>query len=194
MLSPSRLLRKGLSSSSKGHRASAGFWRSISSTKSVPLIIDGKDVHTENTFDVISPVTGQLSWTCSGASQDHVISTIDSAESAFTTWGRTKYAERRDIFLQAADVMNKRRRELGDYMYHEIGANQGYQDFILGLAIEGLKDTAGRIAGACQGTVPESLLPGMRAMVLKRPYGVQLGIAPWYVIVFKRDFGPAREI
>ncbi|EFY86960.1 aldehyde dehydrogenase, putative [Metarhizium acridum CQMa 102] len=75
--------------------------------------------------------------------------------------------------------MAKRRKELGEYLNQEIGANQGYQDFIIGLSIEGLKDTAGRIAGACQGWVPESVHEGMKAMVLKRPYGVNLGIAPW---------------
>ncbi|KAG8411082.1 hypothetical protein J3458_016193 [Metarhizium acridum] len=75
--------------------------------------------------------------------------------------------------------MAKRRKELGEYLNQEIGANQGYQDFIIGLSIEGLKDTAGRIAGACQGWVPELVHEGMKAMVLKRPYGVNLGIAPW---------------
>lgn len=75
--------------------------------------------------------------------------------------------------------MTRRKAELGEYMNLEIGANQDYQDFIISLAIEGLKDTAGRIAGACQGQVPESLHKGMKAIVHKRPYGVNLGIAPW---------------
>lgn len=79
--------------------------------------------------------------------------------------------------------MNKRRSELGEYMHHEIGANQIYQDFILGLAIDGLKDTAGRISGAVQGSTPESTYEGMKAIVHKRPYGVNLGIAPWYAII-----------
>ncbi|RSL89270.1 hypothetical protein CEP52_014950 [Fusarium oligoseptatum] len=94
-------------------------------------------------------------------------------------WSKTKASARRDIFLAAADILDKRREELGEYMHHEIGANQDYQDFILGLSIDGLKDTAGRIAGAVQGTVPESNHEGMRAVVYKRPYGVNLGIAPW---------------
>ncbi|KAF7552065.1 hypothetical protein G7Z17_g4586 [Cylindrodendrum hubeiense] len=97
----------------------------------------------------------------------------------FPAWSRTKAFMRRDIFLAAADIMDKRREELGSYMHEEIGADQGYQDFILGLAIEGLKDTAGRIAGAIQGSVPESNYDGMKAIIYKKPYGVNVGIAPW---------------
>ncbi|KAJ4188729.1 hypothetical protein NW759_016804 [Fusarium solani] len=53
--------------------------------------------------------------------------------------------------------MDRRRAELGEYMHHEIGANKFYQDFILGLTIEGLRDTAGGIAGAMTGAAPESI-------------------------------------
>ena len=75
--------------------------------------------------------------------------------------------------------MERRRSELGEYMRQEIGANQRYQDFIINMSIEGLKDTAGRIVSACTGSVPDSAYDGMRAIVHKRPYGVILGIAPW---------------
>lgn len=64
-------------------------------------------------------------------------------------------------------------------MHEEIGADQAYQDFILVLTIEGLKDTAGRISGALQGEVPVSNHDGMHVITYKRPYGVVLGIGPW---------------
>ena len=78
-------------------------------------------------------------------------------------------------------MLERRQAELGEYMRQEIGANEGYQGFIIGLAIEGLRDTAGRIAEACTGSVPDSSHDGMKAIVYKRPYGVVLGIAPWYL-------------
>uniref|UniRef100_A0A0D2YFP6 Aldehyde dehydrogenase domain-containing protein n=1 Tax=Fusarium oxysporum (strain Fo5176) TaxID=660025 RepID=A0A0D2YFP6_FUSOF len=56
--------------------------------------------------------------------------------------------------------MDRRRAELGEYMHHEIGANKFYQDFILGVTIEGLRDTAGGIAGAMTGAAPESIHQG----------------------------------
>ncbi|KAF5966555.1 benzoylformate decarboxylase [Fusarium bulbicola] len=101
------------------------------------------------------------------------------AHAAFPAWSKTKPSHRRDIFLSAANIMEKRREELLHYLHQEMGAGVDFQNFILGLAIEGLKDTAGRIAGAVTGSLPESIHEGMRAMILKRPYGVNLGIAPW---------------
>ena len=147
--------------------------------KCIPLIINGKEIPSTISFPVISPLTGKEVWTCSSASSQHIDDAIVAAQKAFATWGKTKATYRRDIFLRAASIIEKRKQELGEYMHHEIGANEGYQEFILGLAIEGLKDTAGRIAGAVTGSVPDSIHDGMRAMVVKRPYGVNLGIAPW---------------
>ncbi|CCF32430.1 aldehyde dehydrogenase [Colletotrichum higginsianum] len=145
----------------------------------IPLVINGKDVVTETTFPKVGPLENKQIWTASAASEADAIAAADAAQAAFPAWSKTKPSRRRDIFLRAADIMDKRRVELGEYMRQEVGANQGYQDFILGLAIEGLKDTAGKIADACTGSVPDSIHDGMRAIVYKRPYGVVLGIAPW---------------
>ncbi|GJC81594.1 vanillin dehydrogenase [Colletotrichum liriopes] len=145
----------------------------------IPLIINGKDVVTKGTFPKIGPLENKQVWTASAASKEDAVAAADAAQAAFPAWSKTKPSHRRDIFLRAAEVMEKRRTELGEYMRQEVGANQGYQDFILGLAIEGLKDTAGKIADACTGTVPDSIHDGMRAIVYKCPYGVILGIAPW---------------
>ncbi|KAK7403432.1 hypothetical protein QQX98_010798 [Neonectria punicea] len=154
--------------------------RSFATHKTVvPLIINGRDVEAPSSFPATSPLTGERTWSYSCATKQHVEDAIQSAHDAFPAWSRTKASHRRDILLRAADVMNARREELGNYMHHEIGAGQDYQNFILGLAIEGFKDTAGRIAGVVSGSVPESNLEGMKAMVCKKPYGVNVGIAPW---------------
>ena len=145
----------------------------------VPLIINGQDVLTDTTFPKIGPLENNEIWTASGASEKDAIAAVDAAQAAFPAWSKTKPHQRRDILLKAAEIFERRRAELGEYMRQEIGANQGYQDFIIGLTIEGLKDTAGKIADACTGTVPDSIHDGMRAIVYKRPYGVILGIAPW---------------
>lgn len=151
----------------------------MSAPETVPLIINGKDVVTDTTFPKIGPLDNKHIWDASGASEKHAIAAADAAQAAFPAWSKTKPTHRRDILLKAAEIIERRRAELGEYMRQEIGANQGYQDFILGLTIEGLKDTAGKIADACTGTVPDSIHDGMRAIVYKRPYGVILGIAPW---------------
>lgn len=145
----------------------------------VPLIINGKDIITEETFPVIGCLKGAEISQCSTASSQQVVDAVEAAQKAFPSWSATKPSERRDIFLNAADIFLKRKEEMATIIHEEIGASKHYQDFIIGLAVEGLKDTAGRIAGAVTGEVPISIHKDMRAMVLKRPYGVVLGIAPW---------------
>lgn len=145
----------------------------------VPLIINGKDVTTEETFAVTGCLKGADISHCSTAAPQHVNDAVEAARAAFPSWSATKPSERRDIFLRAAEIFARRKDEMAHYIHEEIGASKEYQDFIIGLAIEGLKDTAGRIAGAVTGEIPTSIHKGMGAMVLKRPYGVVLGIAPW---------------
>jgi acyl-CoA reductase-like NAD-dependent aldehyde dehydrogenase len=144
----------------------------------VPLIIDGSDVYSEK-FQVTGPLTNTAIWSATAATRQHVEDAVTSAQAAFPAWSTTKPSERRDIFLKAADVMERRKDELVGYMHQEIGASSDMQNFIFDLSVEGLKDTAGRIAGATAGTAPHSTHKGMRALVEKVPYGVVLGIGPW---------------
>ncbi|KAH6962892.1 aldehyde dehydrogenase [Fusarium avenaceum] len=144
----------------------------------VPLIICGKDVVT-NTFPKIGPLENKEIWQVASASPADANSAAEAAQRAFPAWSATKPSQRRDILLRAADVMQRRRAELADIIWKELGANEHFQNFMLDVTIEGLRDTASRIAGACTGTLPDSNHDGMRAMVQKRPYGVILGIAPW---------------
>ncbi|EXK26618.1 hypothetical protein FOMG_16791 [Fusarium oxysporum f. sp. melonis 26406] len=163
-------------------RHSLSLYRRYGSTATqptIPLIINGQQVHGSESSPVISPLTGKEVWSFSCASKHQVQEAVQNAHDTFRDWSRTKVSYRRDIFLKAAEIMEKRREELGGYMHHELGANKFYQDFVLGLTIEGLKDTAGRIAGAVQAFAPESTHEGMKALVQKKPYGVVLGIAPW---------------
>jgi acyl-CoA reductase-like NAD-dependent aldehyde dehydrogenase len=145
----------------------------------IPLIINGRDVTTTKSFAVRDPSTGKQIWGSSSCSEQDALDAVVAAEKAFPSWSQTTPATRRDIFFSAANIISKRRLELGSYMHHEIGADQYYQDFIIGLAIEGLKDTAGRIPEAVQGFVPQLMESGSHAIVYREPYGVVLGIGPW---------------
>ncbi|PFH61047.1 hypothetical protein XA68_18364 [Ophiocordyceps unilateralis] len=172
LASTTRLSRRALS----GQRSPATR-RAMSSV--VPLIINGRDVETSTTFPVTSPLTNQHIWTMSCASEKHVQEAVQNAHEAFENWSCWKAAQRRDLFLRAADVMARRRDELAGYMREEIGSDSDFEDLVLGLSLDSLKDTAGRIGRAVEGSLPESIVPGMRAMVCKKPYGVILGIAAW---------------
>jgi acyl-CoA reductase-like NAD-dependent aldehyde dehydrogenase len=150
-------------------------------TFTVPLFINGKDRVTESTFEVTSPATNEPVHRCSSASLADVQDVADAAARAFPAWRKLTPVKRRDYFLKAAEVMERRRGELAQYMVDETGASQDWANFNLSGAIEILRDTAGRIV-TIEGSVVSTMNENVGAMVLREPYGVVLGIAPWYVV------------
>ncbi|RYP18572.1 hypothetical protein DL765_003857 [Monosporascus sp. GIB2] len=118
--------------------------------------MDGKDVHTHE-----------------------ALVALEAAGRAFSLWSTTKPPFRRDIFLKAADILDRRAGECKWYMVQEIGAHAHFTQFNLATAAEILRDVAGRISSALSGIVPVCQEQGTHALVVKEPYGVVLGIAPW---------------
>jgi delta 1-pyrroline-5-carboxylate dehydrogenase len=147
----------------------------------IPMQIGGKDVHTSSTFDVISPATGKLLHKCVSATVEDAIKAVEAAEKAFPAWRDTLPGKKRDIFLKAAGILDKRAQELGKYMEDETGAAEFWSSgFNVPVASDGLRDLAGRIS-SLSGTIPTIANEGRSALIYKEPYGVILGIAPWYV-------------
>lgn len=145
----------------------------------VPLLINGEEECTPNTFDVISPYTNEPCWKAAAASPADAVRAVESAAAAFPEWSNTKPAARRDILLKAADILEQRLEENATYMRTEMGANVGAsRHFVVPLSIRMLRDIAARISGVC-GSVPVLEGEGQSAIVYKEPMGVILGIVPW---------------
>jgi acyl-CoA reductase-like NAD-dependent aldehyde dehydrogenase len=140
----------------------------------VPLQINGKDI--------ISPSTNNVCWTAASASAKDAVAAVEAAKAAFPSWSSTKPSVRTAILLKVADIMEANIEQYAAYMMTEMGADIGAaQFFVLPLAISMCRDIAGRISSIC-GSVPTVAAEGQSAMVLREPYGVVLGIVPWFVL------------
>lgn len=144
----------------------------------VPFFIQGKDVISSKTFDVISPATGKTVHKCSSATEADAQAAVDAAVAAFPAWKAVTPGKRRDVFLRAAEVMERRREELVTVMMEEIGAPRAWADFNITTAKEFLIDIAGRLV-TIEGAIPTTQDPNTGALVLKEPFGVIFAIAPW---------------
>jgi acyl-CoA reductase-like NAD-dependent aldehyde dehydrogenase len=144
----------------------------------IPLIINGKSVISDRVFEIRSPATGNWIYSCSNVSESQVQMVVEVAAQAFQQWRRTSPVQRRDIFLRAADIMGQRKEELAEYMMLETGASRQWADLNVDTAKDFLIDTAGRV-GTIEGCIPRTQTTETHALVLKEPYGVVLGIAPW---------------
>jgi acyl-CoA reductase-like NAD-dependent aldehyde dehydrogenase len=143
-----------------------------------PLIINNESIETDIKFEVHAPATGELNGYCAGVSVEEAKRAVDNAQAAFPAWKKTKYNERRDILLKAADIMESRKEEFIQYQREETGAGRPFTEVTFGLGVEFIRDFAGRIS-SIQGTVPNVNRDGEGAIVYKEPYGVILSIAPW---------------
>ncbi|KAL5615456.1 hypothetical protein BROUX41_005501 [Berkeleyomyces rouxiae] len=144
----------------------------------VPFVINGAETVAPTAFPVVSPITAQTVHRCSSASVSDALSAVASAEAAFESWKRTTAGQRRDIFLKAAAIMDSRRDEIASYMKEEIGAAASWAQLNMNIAIDIVKDLAGRIA-TIEGSIPGTQSADVGGMVLKMPLGVVLAIAPW---------------
>ena len=148
----------------------------------IPLQIGGKDIETNTTFDVINPSTGKVIWKQYAASKHDAIKAVEIAQEAFLAWSKTKPNARRDLLLKAADILLRRGEELGEYMVTETGAQMHMAMGVnVPTAASLLKDMAGRIA-TITASIPICEDENTSAIVYKEPYGVILGIAPWYAV------------
>jgi acyl-CoA reductase-like NAD-dependent aldehyde dehydrogenase len=165
----------------------------MSFSSGIPLWLDGKEVITESTFEVISPNTGKPIYKSSSASIADAEKAIESAAASQEAWAATKPSVRRDVFLRAAEGFLKRRDELYKITQEETGAAESMFDFEFNLAVEGCKNIAGLIPVATRGIVPTPSEDGKSAIVIREPYGVVLSIAPWnapYVLGLRACLGP----
>lgn len=148
----------------------------------VPFVINGKDVVGAKTFDVRNPATGKVVHKCSSASEQDAQAAVDAAAAALPAWKAMLPTKRRDIFLKAADIMEKRRDELATTHMDELGVSRQWADFNISVAKDLILDVAGRLV-TIEGSIPTTQDPNTGALVLKEPFGVILAIAPWSAVL-----------
>jgi acyl-CoA reductase-like NAD-dependent aldehyde dehydrogenase len=144
----------------------------------VPFFINGKEVHQERKFNVVSPATGEVVHESASATEADVHAAVDAAAEAFKTWRKTLPRTRRDILLKAAEVIERRKDELAGYMMRETGAARAWAEFNINTTKDLIIDVAGRLS-ALDGSMPTTADENTGAMVVREPFGVVLAIAAW---------------
>ncbi|KAI1075522.1 aldehyde dehydrogenase domain-containing protein [Whalleya microplaca] len=144
----------------------------------VPIIINDEERHTPNLFEVVNPSNGQVCHRSVAATPEDAIAAVEASAIALAKWRNSLPSFRRDIFLKAAEIMEKRWKELSEYMTIETGSSEGWIAFSLNNAVDLLRDIAGRVSSIV-GTVPTCSDPERSAMIFKEPYGVVFAVVPW---------------
>ena len=132
------------------------------------------------TFDDYNPFTGEVFAKVPCGKRDDVKQAIDAADAVFPTWAHTPPAQRALYFLKAADILEKRQKEVLQILTEEAGTTFGVGMFQLGFTPGLLREAAAQVHDAIGEIIPADL-PGAFFMAIRQPVGVVAGISPWNV-------------
>jgi len=144
------------------------------------LLIGGKEIPavTGRTTTDLDPWTGEPYATVAAAGPEDVRAAVDAAESAFTEWAALAPFVRRKIFLDAADLMERRGEQAVELMAAETGATRGWALFNVAVAANVLREAAAALS-APLGDVLTTQEPGGLSLAVREPLGVVAAFAPW---------------
>ncbi|MGA3292406.1 MAG: aldehyde dehydrogenase [Candidatus Acidiferrales bacterium] len=134
--------------------------------------LDGK------TYDKKNPFNGQTASHVAAGKREDARRAIDAASAAFPAWSTTAPGVRRNLFLKAADVLERRMPEIAKIMAAETGQTFGWGMFNCIYTVGILREAAAQAYGLIGEVIPTDL-PDTTAMAIRQPVGVVVGIAPW---------------
>lgn len=130
------------------------------------------------TFDDIDPYSGRVFATIPASSAEDLRRAIDAAHNAFPAWAAMGARARQALFLNAANILERRADEIVLLMARETGSASPFSRFQIQWAVGLLRQAAGYpyLPG---GEIVQSDTPGVFAMAVRKPLGVVAGISPW---------------
>ena len=155
------------------------------------MFIGGKWIESTSgeTFHDLNPFTGEVYAQVPAGTREDARQAIDAARAAFPGWASSSPASRRQIFLAAADIMERRQDELVKAMMEEVGGTIGISMFQMHF-VPGLY----RMAAGAGYDVKGEVIPADHAdsffMAIRQPAGVVSCFAPFNVpyILGSRSF------
>ncbi|WP_433563231.1 aldehyde dehydrogenase family protein [Nocardia sp. CA-151230] len=144
------------------------------------LLIGGAEIPARSgaTTDVVNPYTGAVYATVAAAGPADVTAAVDAAHAAFGEWADLPPAQRRAVFLRAADLLESRAAQGAEHMAGEVGGARPWAEFNAAVAAGVLREAAAAIT-APRGEVLASAQPGVLGLAVRRPLGVVAAFAPW---------------
>jgi acyl-CoA reductase-like NAD-dependent aldehyde dehydrogenase len=144
------------------------------------LFINGEwqGASDNRTHEKTNPFTGEIIARFSSAGRKDARRALDAGSAAFPAWSATPPAVRRNLFLKAADILDRRQPEIARIMSEEMGGTFGWGIFNCIFTAGLLREAAAQAYGLIGEIIPSDL-PDTVAMAIRQPVGVVVGIAPW---------------
>ncbi len=148
--------------------------------KEAKMYINGEWVSAidAETYDDADPFTGDVFARVPAGKRADAKRAVDAATEAFPEWSQSLPAQRRALFLKAADILEAKREDIVAVLAEETGCTFGFAMFQSMFTPGLLREAAGQVHQATGDIIPSDL-PGALHMAIRQPVGVVAGIAPW---------------
>jgi len=147
--------------------------------RSYPLLIGGARVETDTFVDSFNPAhPEQLVGRHAAAGREHVEQAVAAGWAAFEGWSQTPVEARAELLLRAAQVIRRRRHELGALMVYEVGKPWDEADGEAAEAVD-LMEWYARQALELAARDRMAPNPGEITQFRYLPLGVGAVISPW---------------
>ncbi len=132
----------------------------------------------EKTLDDLDPWTGETLLRTRSANAEDVDAAYRAAQQAQPGWASRPYPERAAVLLKAAQILDRRKAEIVDWIVRESGGTQIKGELEWQLVRAGTLEAAS-YPGRIETTILPSGIPGMESRVYRQPVGVVGIISPW---------------
>jgi acyl-CoA reductase-like NAD-dependent aldehyde dehydrogenase len=153
-------------------------------TKTAPAsyqhYIDGRwaDATSRSTFDVFNPYDGALCAKAAAGTAADAEHAVSAADSAFPAWAALPPARKQELFLRAADIVERRHDEFARVLAEETGSSLHFARFQQDVVVKVLRQAAGWVLEAA-GEVLTPSDPRTLSVGVRRPLGVVACFTPW---------------
>ena len=145
-----------------------------------PMVINGKEVWSDATFDSINPARpSEIVGTVVNGTAEHADQAIRAAYDAFQSWQYTPAHERARYLLRAASEMRRRKHEFSAWMVFEVGKSWVEADADTAEAIDFLEYYARQIMQMQHTSDLLTPFPTEELRLDYIPLGVGAVIPPW---------------
>ncbi len=142
------------------------------------MLINGQFVDTDKTVAVVNPATAQIIGQVPESDASTIDSCLNAAEQGFDIWSAKTPAERKQIILRYADLLEQNREHLTDLLIQETGKPQDNADYDFGMLTTCLRFFVEEHERLDQPTLHD---PDGRFLhyIQRQPLGVVVGFLAW---------------
>src|SRR3954452_7947698 len=136
------------------------------------------DSASGETMEVVNPATGEAIAEVPRGTKDDADRAVEAAKKALPEWLETTPAERAEVLLKLADLLDEHAEELAELKSQNVGKPLPAARDEMPVSADNIRFFAGA-ARLLEGKSAGEYMRGYTSMIRREPLGVVGGIAPW---------------